>query len=211
MEYSTMSEIVVGRVKDDILSGKLRPGVRLDQGQLTEKLGVSLSPLREAFRRLEAQGYITIVPHRGAYVKEFSQGELEDIYLVRRNLEGLAAELAADRLTDADIQRLRDLLGKMQSATRQEKHRELMRLNRELHFTTKNACGRNHLLEILADLWNRSSRYRNLQDLLLDRAEKSLEEHKEILEECAKGSKRRVAKAIRFNIEECRKSLTKSQ
>lgn len=45
MEYSTMSEIVVGRVKDDILSGKLRPGVRLDQGQLTEKLGVSLSPL----------------------------------------------------------------------------------------------------------------------------------------------------------------------
>ncbi len=92
MECSTMSAIVVGQVKDDILSGKLRPGVRLDQGQLTEKLGVSLSPLREAFRRLEAQGYITIVPHRGAYVKEFSQEELEDIYLVRHKLEGLAAE-----------------------------------------------------------------------------------------------------------------------
>ena len=109
MQYSTMSEIVVARVRDDILSGKLRPGVRLDQVNLTEELGVSLSPLREAFRRLEAQGYITIVPHRGAYVAEFSQEELEDIYLVRRNLEGLAAELAMDRLTDGDLQRWVDI------------------------------------------------------------------------------------------------------
>ena len=183
----------------------------MDQAKLTEELGVSLSPLREAFRRLEAQGYITIVPHRGAYVAEFSQEELEDIYLMRRNLEGLAAELAMDRLTDGDLQRLRALFGRMERATQQEKHRELMRLNREFHFTIYNACGRRHLLGILADLWNRSSRYRNLQELLPQRVQESLEEHREILEGCEKRSKRRGAKTIRYNIEECRKALTKSK
>ena len=150
---------------------------------------------------------------RCAVVKqaEFSQEELEDIYLMRRNLEGLAAELAMDRLTDGDLQRLRALFGRMERATQQEKHRELMRLNREFHFTIYNACGRRHLLGILADLWNRSSRYRNLQELLPQRVQESLEEHREILEGCEKRSKRRGAKTIRYNIEECRKALTKSK
>ncbi len=90
MNYTTISEIAFNEIRQAILSGKFRPGERINQKQLTEELGISIIPLREAFKQLQAEGFISIIPHRGAYVNELSLQEIEDVYLIRVELEGLA-------------------------------------------------------------------------------------------------------------------------
>jgi DNA-binding GntR family transcriptional regulator len=207
--YSTFSHIVSEHVREYIISGKLKPGEKINQSQLTQELGVSLIPLREAFKQLQAEGYITIIPHRGAFVKGLSLEEVEDLYMIRAELEELAADLAADRLTKNDLKTLGSLFRQMRNATRDRNYPALMTLNRKFHFKVYNACGRKHLLEILSDLWDRSERYRNLQtfDLVLD--EQELYEHQEILEACQKGDRERLKKAIRFNVEQSQRNLEK--
>lgn len=207
MRYSTVSDIVLTRIRESILSGELKPGEKINQNQLTEELGVSIIPLREAFKRLQAEGYIEIIPHRGAYVKELSQEEVEDIYLVRAKLEELAAGLAAPNVSRDDVKKLRTLFREMKEATREHRHQELLTLNRKFHFTVYKACRRKHLLEILEELWDRSLRYRNLQTFRPSRAGEELEEHQRILEACESGSKRQLMKAIRYNIEKSRRAL----
>ncbi|HEV8132709.1 MAG TPA: GntR family transcriptional regulator [Acidobacteriota bacterium] len=208
MKYSTISDIVLERIREDILSGRLKPGEKINQNRLTKELGVSIIPLREAFKRLQAEGYINIIPHRGAYVGELSHDEIEDIYLVRAELEELAAALAAENLTEDDIKTLRALFRSMKKATKEHRRQELLALNRKFHFTIYRACRRKHLLEILEDLWDRSSRYRNLQTFLPRRAEEELKEHKQILEACQNGVRKSLMTTIRVNVEQSRRSLT---
>jgi len=205
--HSTFSHIVSEHVRAHIIAGKLKPGEKIDQGQLTEQLGVSLIPLREAFRQLQAEGYITIIPHRGAFVKGLSLEEVEDLYMIREKLEELAADLATERLTKIDLKTLARLFQQMKKATKERNYSALMILNRKFHFTIYRACGRKHLLQILSDLWDRSERYRKMQtsNPVLD--EQELREHRAILEACQRGLRKSVGEAIRLNVEQSRRNL----
>jgi DNA-binding GntR family transcriptional regulator len=211
MSYSTISETIFHKIRADLISGKLKPGEKINQNQLTEELGFSLIPLREALRRLEAEGYITIAPHRGAFVKEVSREELDDIYRVRAVVEELAAGLAIGKMTDEVIAELRTLVKKMRAATRKRDIQHLLSLNKEFHFTIYMTSNRKHLLSIISDLWDRSSRYRNLQTLLPNRNDQALAEHDEILRACEDRDKKRLMKAIRFNVEQTRRVLISAQ
>src|SRR5690242_14183540 len=100
MKYTSMSEAVLQEVRESILSGKIAPGRKINQLGLARKLGVSMIPLREALKRLQSEGYVTNVSHRGLRVKELCQEELVDIFMIRVELESLAASLAAKHLDD---------------------------------------------------------------------------------------------------------------
>ncbi len=201
MNYTTISEIAFNEIRQAILAGRFRPGERINQKQLTEELGISIIPLREAFRQLQADGFISIIPHRGAYVNELSLQEIEDVYLIRIELEGLAAQLASKRLTQRDVKMMETLFARMKSATERSDFRSLFDLNRKFHFTVYQACRRPLLLELLNDLWDRSTRYRTMQTHDAQRVKEELGEHRDILEACLRQNRKGLPEAIRFNVQ----------
>ncbi len=106
--YKPLREIVFESLREAIMEGNLKPGERLMEVQLAEKLGVSRTPVREAIRKLELEGLIIMVPRKGAYVADVSLEDILDVLEIRQSLEGLAAKLASNRITDKEIVQLKE-------------------------------------------------------------------------------------------------------
>lgn len=209
VQYSSRSEIAVSHIRDQILSGQLQAGERINQSELARELNISLIPLREALKQLEGEGYLEVVSYSGVFVKRLDQEELEDLYLIRREIEALTATLALERVSESVTNKMSDLLDKMKEATKKLDYKRLLSLNRAFHYALYEASKREFLLAILEDLWNRSSRYRILGTFHPDRAQGALEEHREILEHSLAGDSDLLAAAIKTNIENTLEFLKK--
>ena len=98
--YKPLRDIVFEALREAIIAGQLRPGERLMEVQIADELGVSRTPVREAIRKLELEGFVIMVPRKGAYVSDISIKDITDVFEIRRALEGLAVELAARRMTE---------------------------------------------------------------------------------------------------------------
>ncbi|MGH2627988.1 MAG: GntR family transcriptional regulator, partial [Anaerolineales bacterium] len=152
---------VVHRLRHLILSRQLRPGERLVQSDLAEQLGVSRTPIREALHRLASDGLVTIAPHKGATVAKFLLSDLEEIYSVRIALEGYAAYLAAQHITDEDLAKLDRLLEEMEQAFQASDRARLLEVNRKFDTGIYAASRQPRLCELivkhieLADLYRR--------------------------------------------------------
>jgi DNA-binding GntR family transcriptional regulator len=105
---SPLVDRLAGAIQTRVLSGDVPVGTRLRQEALAEEFGVSRTPVREALRKLQSTGLVELLPNRGAVVRGPSAREIREAYEVRAELEGLAAELAAGRISDADLLRLRE-------------------------------------------------------------------------------------------------------
>jgi DNA-binding GntR family transcriptional regulator len=196
----TISSYVLDAMRDSILGGRYPPGSKLDQRQLANELKVSLIPLRESLRQLEAEGFVRIYPHRGAFVAELSTPELEEIYLIRQTLEELITQLAVPNLSPEILKLLSVLIREMSQATAAHDSEKLLELNRAFHFTIYQASNRPFLLQLVTSLWDRSIRYRRLYQNLPGRAQQALSEHKEILAACKNSDPIVAGKAVRNNV-----------
>ena len=105
-EYLPLREVVFNTLRQAILKGELKPGERLMEIALAEKLGVSRTPIREAMRKLELEGLVVMIPRRGAQVANITEKDLNDVLEVRITLENMAIEKACANMTDADIRKL---------------------------------------------------------------------------------------------------------
>ncbi|MCF2531499.1 GntR family transcriptional regulator [Yinghuangia soli] len=135
-----------------ILDGSFGPGERLGESELADATGTSRTPVREALRRLEAEGLVEVAPHRGARVTNWTRADVAEIYDLRLILESFAAERAATRVTDADVTRLRELSAAMEAAAAPGEDRDLellARLNTEFHMLIRTAADSPRLLTML--------------------------------------------------------------
>ena len=107
-EYLPLRDVVFNTLRRAILRGELKPGERLMEIQLANKLGVSRTPIREAIRKLELEGLVLMIPRRGAEVAEITEKNLRDVLEVRCALEELAVQLACDRMDEEGLSRLKD-------------------------------------------------------------------------------------------------------
>jgi DNA-binding GntR family transcriptional regulator len=130
---STLPEAAAERLRTLIIEGELAPGSKLNERELSERLGVSRTPLREAFRMLAADGLLVQLPNRGAQVVAMSRDDVRDAFEVMAALEGLAGELAAARITDAEVEGLRALQAEMDAAHAASDLPAYYRVNREIH------------------------------------------------------------------------------
>lgn len=195
MAGMTKTEAAYREIRERILGGELAPGSAIDQESLAAEFGLSTTPVREALRKLEADGWVSLVAHREARVTPLSLVELDELYGVRLSLDPLAAELACKVIDDAGIAELRQLLADHQTPTAALSH------NRILHRAIYRASGNATLVSILDQLWDRSDRYR----LLLIRESPvvsvtSHEEHAAIVAAIAARDRRRVAKLMRQHL-----------
>lgn len=196
----TVANYALASIRDGILSGRYPSGSRLDQRTLADELGASLIPVRESLRQLEAEGFVRIYPHRGAFVVDLSIDELKEIYLVREVLEELVTQLAVPNLSPHTLQRLGELIEQMRQATATQDFAKLLDLNRAFHFAIYESSGRPLLLQMITGLWERSIRYRQLYTYLPNRAPQALAEHKEIYAACKAGDAIAAGRAVRNNV-----------
>jgi DNA-binding GntR family transcriptional regulator len=192
----TVTAIVRERIRDAILSGELAAGSRLDQGQLAIDLQVSLVPIREALKALDAEGFVNIIPRRGAFVADASTKDIEDLYFARQILEGQTAYDAAPHLTKEHLKTLEALLHRMTQELKRHDYPAFMASNREFHFTIYDALGNQYLSNMIITLWDLAERYRFQYLFVQDHGAVIQEEHKEIFDACRERNQTRLQQAI---------------
>lgn len=144
---------VLAALRKGIVNGDYSPGERLTEDRLAEDFGVSRNPVREALRVVEAEGFVTIVPRRGAFVAVPDASMISDMFAARERLETLAAKLAAERATPADIAALRGLLDAARDATDRAEFSDVAELNSELHLLVVSIGGNKWLSSIATGLY----------------------------------------------------------
>ncbi len=179
-DYRRMQDIVFMALRDQIFSGRLKPGERLNTTRLSEQLGVSRMPVREALTRLISVGLADNIPHRGAFVKKLSLEEVIEIYCIRAALEGVAARLAARSVAAADVEQLQKLCDEMERRLASGDESWFSEINQEFHGIIYHAAHAEHLEALIVQYYQRSSQYRALGLDLPGRHEEILAEHRAI-------------------------------
>jgi DNA-binding GntR family transcriptional regulator len=175
--HKSLVQTIVENIEDRILRGELRPGERLTEQLMCDLLEVSRSPLREAFRILENQGFLKNKARKGVFVAKLNRKDAIDIYVIRANLESLATFLAVTRSGPSLVQELRAFHEKMKKSVAEKNFAEYQRHNAQFHKTLISACGNDILAEMLERFDKQTMRYR-LRILSCEgRIEESLKNH----------------------------------
>ena len=153
----TVKSSLADNLRDDILRGELVPGQNIRLEEIAARFDVSTTPVREALRDLEAEGLVTIFPHRGAIVTQLSANDLRDIYDIRANLEAMATRLAVPQMTEATLTQLLSYFEQMDSHLGESV--TLIKLNHAFHIALYGASGRRHLCELTSMLRYRTQHY----------------------------------------------------
>ena len=181
VENLTLWQRVHIHLRGEILSGALPPGTELQEVALSETLGVSRGPIREAIGRLAAEGLVTVRPRRGAVVRELSTEEFLEAYQVREALEVMAVRLAVPRLTDADVASLETYIGEMTSCADRGDTQGFFEANSGFHRAFFDISGNRMLVDLYRGLCSQIDRYRLRSLELRGNVQRSIAEHKAIL------------------------------
>jgi DNA-binding GntR family transcriptional regulator len=178
----TLAESITTRLRGLILDGQLPPGQSLRPADLAPRLGVSVMPIREALRILETEGLVTFRPRIGARVAEIAEEDVEELYLVRGALEGLAARLAAKNLTEAGLQDLHEAFDEMTAARVQDDFVAFSQWDREFHRRQFAASCRPDLVKKILNLWDSGRRIYAIAPRTRESVDPAYDAHRAILE-----------------------------
>lgn len=202
MRHRTMAEYALEQLREAIILGELPAGTPLRLDELARSLGMSISPIREAVRQLEALGLAKHVPHQGARVLDFDIDDLRDLFQVRLALESIAVRRAAERFSDAHAQAARAHLDRFDAMAAEGDVRETMRAHTDFHFTLYDAAASQWLVALIRPAWDRSERFR---PALLTSSSGPQELHREFDEEllaaCASHDPDGAAAALHGHLE----------
>lgn len=210
-EYLPLRDVVFNTLRQAILKGELKPGERLMEIQLANKLGVSRTPVREAIRKLELEGLVLMIPRKGAEVAEITRQDMEDVLEVRTALEELAVKDACDHITDAQLSELKKASNEFKKALLEGK--DLVTCaDADMHFhdVILSATNNRRLIQMLNNLSEQMYRYR-MEYLKDERTHKTLiEEHDAIRRALKKHDKVKAGAAIRIHIDNQKRSILES-
>lgn len=173
---------VFHKLRADILSGKYEEHEELKEVAIGEEMGVSRTPVREAFRQLELEGLIQIIPNKGAYVTGITEKDVKDIYMIRSQLEGLCARWATEHITREQMDEMEENVYLAEFHAGKGHLEQLAELDNRFHEIMYEACDSKILEHQLKDLHQYVLRVRKKTLSNADRGPKSNEEHKEIME-----------------------------
>lgn len=168
---------VYTQLEEKILSGEYASGKAITELKISSELGVSRTPVREALLKLERDGLVELIPNKGAVVIGVSSNDLIDIYKIRMRLEGLAASLAAERMSDDDIGKLSENVELTDFYVRKNDSERVRELDSAFHEMIYRASGSRMIYRILSDLHRNIKVYRKLSLTNAGRIEKSAGEH----------------------------------
>lgn len=180
-EYLPLRDVVFKTLRQAILRGELKPGERLMEIRLANKLGVSRTPIREAIRKLELDGLVVMIPRKGAEVAEITEKSLRDVLEVRKVLEELSVELACDRITKEQLKELEKAAEEFKEILKSDDITEIAEADVHFHDIIYQAADNQRLTQLLSNLGEQMYRYRIEYLKNPDVHEKLLSEHEEII------------------------------
>jgi len=199
--HRTKQEAVVARLRDAILDEELAPGQWLRLRDLARMLGTSTMPIREALQVLASEGLVTLSPHRGAQVAPLSAEELEELFMARLGLDGLAARLGAQHVSDAELARMRALVEEMERAIAADDIARFLELDNTFHALHFGASRRPSLLRRIERLHKSCGRYDLRARILLADTEATRRFHADLIAACAAHDGVLAEQIIRQDIE----------
>jgi DNA-binding GntR family transcriptional regulator len=208
-ELQPLRDKIASSIRDAIIDGRIKPGERLMEPEVAKNLGVSRTPLREAFFVLESEGLVKVTPRRGAVVADLSVKDAEDTYTTRIALEALAGGLAAKKISTEKINELQSLNEKMEKLSKSEKKdfKKLLDINSKFHQIIYESCGNDKLIKMILVLRSQTLRYNYLFLSILSRLDSSIKEHYEIINSLKKNDKEKVEKLIKKHGETAKEAL----
>ncbi len=180
--HQTLREKILETIREAILKGTLKPGEKVAEPELAERFGISRTPIREAFRQLESEGYLTVIPRKGAVVAALSEQDVQEFYAIKSILEGYAAELAAERLTEKDIEKLQTINEKLKTLAAEGDVKAFFRIHNEFHDLFVRAAGNHKLAELITHLGMKFNRLRMASLSVQGRMDISVAEHERLIE-----------------------------
>lgn len=195
---ATASEAVADRLRAEIQRGQLRPGTHLRQEDVASRLGVSTTPVREAFQVLQTEGLLTMDPHRGVIVFQPTAQDVRESYEIREHLETLAIKLAIEEgPSEASLGELARIVEEME---RSEHDSRWIELNDLFHAKIYELSGRRRLCSIITNLVNATSGYMHMFIHTARYSGRADEEHRHILEALGERDVERAQRAVRVHI-----------
>jgi DNA-binding GntR family transcriptional regulator len=198
-DHQSLRERIVSRLRNAIVAGDLPPKTRLMEPELAKRLSVSRTPLREAIRQLEAEGFLTTIPRVGTFVSEVTPRALEDIYAIRAVLEGLAARQAAENPDPAKATFFTPILAELAKKTAD--YREYHEAAGRFHEAIFAFSGNQPLQAMYHTLTHQVARLRTLSLAMARRPEVSLREHRRIASAILRGKGTEAERLMRSHIQ----------
>ncbi len=186
-QSASLEEKVFRTLEEEILSGELKKGDALAEIALSKRLGVSRTTIRGALHRLKEDGLVEIAPNKGAVVLGIDKCDLVDIYRVRNRLEGLASASAAKSISKEVLAELRESVELSEFYIMRGDTEKVKELDTTFHQLIYKASGNRQLENILTELHRKIKTYRKISLSVSGRVERSISEHREILEAIEKG------------------------
>jgi DNA-binding GntR family transcriptional regulator len=205
------SELVYRRLKDRIISGTLAPDTRLIELSIAAEFGVSRTPVREALKRLAAENLVLADPARGMVVHAPDADEIEDVFVMREALDGLAARLAAHRVTPSELARLRLIVDSMSDAVANGRREQIVVANQRFHDVIYSAAGNRMLARVASDLRDYVRRFSTLPFASPDRVQHVLAEHEAILKALEKHDPEAAQRASDSHLANAREYLVRME
>ncbi|WHY88505.1 GntR family transcriptional regulator [Neobacillus novalis] len=197
INYQNLSDHVAGLIRKMIMNGTLKPGEKVNQVQLAEKLNISRGPIREALRMLQNEGLINHETNRGTFVTTLSNQDAYEIYTMRALLEGKAAELAAPNLTTNDFLRLEELLGEFKTAYQEEDLEREAKCDISFHHTIVLASKHQRLIHMHQQLDTQvGAMFLTVASVVPERAKLVVDIHKHLLDVLKSKDLEKVKKAF---------------
>ncbi len=181
-DYMPLREVIFTSLREAIIVGELKPGERLMEVQLADKMGVSRTPVREAIRKLELEGLVVMLPRKGAHVADLSAKDIMDVLEIRATLDGLASSLAASRITDDEIRDLKHVQSQFISHVEKDNLQGSIKKDVEFHDIIYRASRNDRLVQISGNLWEQVQRFRVTYMKEVRNSNEIVREHNEILE-----------------------------
>jgi DNA-binding GntR family transcriptional regulator len=210
IEFKPLNQIVFERLHLEILRNQLKPGDPLRQEEITERLGVSRTPVREAIQRLQSEGLVTFVPRKGAVVSSIPHKRIEEIYDIRGRLEAFAAGMAVPHVTEKQLAALRKLVLDMEQLDPIADIEKVLEKNREFHYIIYSASGNETLVEMIEQLWRHIQRLRSFYLLTPNGYRDSTAEHRRILDAIAAKDQTEVEELVRMHCEHSKLALIRN-
>ena len=204
--YLSLKDRVYQNIKFQIMRGNLKPGTRLLEEELSKAMNISRAPIREAFNRLEKEGFVTIIPRKGAAVSDITAQMIEDIFEIRETLESLAVKKSIDKISIEKLEILGENFKKFINKPADTENRiNYLALDKEFHDLLSQNCGNEKLIEILANLQEQIHWLRNIS-LKRTTFSGSIREHLAMIEAVKKNDEKLIIKTLLQHLERAKRS-----
>lgn len=180
-EHPLLREWVADSIRDMIAKGKLKPGERICETRLATELGISRTPLREAIRLLETEGFLRVIPRRGAVVRDISIKDVTEIYEIKATMEGLSARLATHNFEKKDIEKLKEINHYLSELADKHDVNRFFKAHNQFHDYFLRASGNERLYQLNCSLIEQIHRLRLLSFTIEGRFKEAVAQHEKII------------------------------